>query len=59
MLILLGYWLFGDTNCTEEGLFVYLSSFLENAICEGSKRFGEGLGEGLAFGTAPNLLPGG
>jgi hypothetical protein len=30
--ILLGDWLFGNTNFTEEGLFVYLSSFLENAI---------------------------
>jgi len=34
MLILLGFWLFGHTNFTEKGLFVYLSSFLENAILE-------------------------
>jgi len=34
MLILLGFWLFGHTNFTEKGLFVYLSSFLENAIAQ-------------------------
>jgi len=30
--ILLGSWVFGNTNFTEKGLFVYMSSILENAI---------------------------
>ena len=31
-MILLGGWVFGNTNFSEKGLFVYLSSILENAI---------------------------